>query len=245
VLDESLLAGAPTPWSAGTKVPSGGPKIDRFEVAAPSRLTAGEELPFTLYGSPAGTASARIDGIKGKVALDEVKPGVYQGSYTVKTRDKIAAHTAVTGTLRLGEQERSAVLGQALEQTSAQRSKSIARPVAAKVPACVDCGTVEAVNRVEHEGEGSYLGMIGGGVAGALLGSQVGQGRGTTVAEVVGAAGGAYAGNEIEKRMKTTTHYEVTVRLQNGGTRMVSYPAEPAFTVGSRVRVDNGTLVQI
>jgi len=32
--------------------------------------------------------------------------------------------------------------------------------------------------------------MIAGGVAGALIGSQIGQGRGTTVAEVAGAAVG-------------------------------------------------------
>jgi outer membrane lipoprotein SlyB len=102
---------------------------------------------------------------------------------------------------------------------------------------------VEAVNVIEVKGEGNYLGMIAGGLAGALLGSQVGGGSGRTIATVAGAAGGAYAGNEVEKRMKTTKHHEVIVRLESGGTQAVSYEAEPAFKVGERVRVENGTLV--
>jgi outer membrane lipoprotein SlyB len=104
---------------------------------------------------------------------------------------------------------------------------------------------VEAINVVEVKGEGSYLGMIAGGVAGALLGSQIGQGRGTTVAEVAGAAGGAYAGHEVEKRMKATKHYEVVVRLENGGSQTVSYAAQPGFAVGTRVKVENGTLALV
>jgi outer membrane lipoprotein SlyB len=82
-------------------------------------------------------------------------------------------------------------------------------------------------------------------VVGALLGSQVGHGKGTTVAEIAGAAGGAWAGNEIEKRVKTSKHFDVVVRLENGGTQTVSYPAQPAFGVGSRVRIENGVLVAI
>jgi hypothetical protein len=50
------------------------------------------------------------------------------------------------------------------------------------------------------------------------------------------------AGNEIEKRTRTTTHYEVVVRLAGGGTQTVSYASAPPFTVGQRVRVENGEL---
>ncbi len=102
---------------------------------------------------------------------------------------------------------------------------------------------VEAVNLVELKGDGSYLGKIAGGLLGAVIGSQVGSGRGTTVAQIAGAAGGVYAGNEIEKRMKTTKHYEVVVRLQNGGAQTVSFPNEPGLRIGTRVRVENGALV--
>jgi hypothetical protein len=44
--------------------------------------------------------------------------------------------------------------------------------------------------------------------------------------------------------MKTTKHYEMAVRLENGGSQTVSYAAEPGFRVGDRVKVENGTLVR-
>jgi len=246
VLDDSLQAGAAARSPGGSATANAAPRIDRFEVDPPSRLTPGSELLFTLAGSPGGSASVRINGVKGKLALEEVRAGVYEGAYTVRNRDRIAADTVVTGNLRLGKQERSRVLGRSLAENSnsPERPRASHRPVAA-APACPNCGVVEAVNVVEHKGEGSYLGMIAGGVAGAVLGSQVGRGKGTTIAEVVGAAGGAYAGNEVEKRVKTTKHYEVVVRLENGGSQTVSYPAQPAFSVGTRVKVENGTLVAI
>jgi outer membrane lipoprotein SlyB len=75
--------------------------------------------------------------------------------------------------------------------------------------------------------------MIGGGVIGALLGGQVAhRGTGRTAAQVAGAAGGAWAGNEIEKRVRSTRHYEVVVRLENGGSQTFSYPAQPPLSVG-------------
>jgi len=244
ILDESLVAGAPARWPGGTASASAAPNIDRFDVDPPNRLVPGAELFFTLSGSPGGSASVRIDGVMGKLALEEVRAGVYEGAYTVRNRDRIEVNTVVTGNLRLGNQERSKVLGQALVASSTSRPRTSARRVAAAAPVCANCGVVEAINVIEHEGDGSYLGKIGGGVVGALLGSQIGHGRGTTVAEIAGAAGGAFAGNEIEKRMKTTKHYEVVVRLENGGSQTVSYATQPGFTVGSRVRVENGALVQ-
>jgi hypothetical protein len=36
----------------------------------------------------------------------------------------------------------------------------------------------------------------------------------------------------------------VLVRLDNGGSRTLSYAAQPGLPVGTRVRVENDTLVQ-
>jgi outer membrane lipoprotein SlyB len=248
VLDDALVAGAGARWPGGSASASGTPRIDRFEVDPPNQLTPGAELLFTLAGSPGGSASVRINGVNGKLALEEVSAGVYEGGYTIKNRDKLAANTVVTGNLRLGNQERSMVLGRALVESSpSARPRTGTRRTAAPATAavCTNCGVVEAVNLVEVKGDGSYIGMIAGGVAGALLGSQVGHGTTTTVAEVAGAAGGAWAGNEVEKRIKTTKHFEVVVRLDNGGSQVISYPAQPGFAVGTRVRVENGALVRI
>lgn len=243
VLDEPLVGRANARRSIAKKDRAGTvPRIERFNVVAPpASLVAGEDLILTMTGSPGGAASARIVGVKGKIVLHEVRNGVYEGIYTIKHRDRIAANSAVTGNLRLGERDTSAVLGQSLLSASSAAAPASPR-VRSGLRHCLDCGVVEAINVVEVKGQGTYLGKIAGGVAGIFLGSQIGHGSETTVAQVAGAAGGAYAGNEIEKHMKTTKHYEVVVRLENGGTKTISYAAQPGFAVGAKVKLENDTL---
>lgn len=241
VLDEYLIASA-AKTNAQLKAEAAAAdsilRIDRFEVA-PNQLTTGNDLGFTLYGTPQAKASVRIAGVKGRVFLDETRDGVYEGIYTIKSADRIAADSKVTANLRLGDNSTRAVLGKSLlaSSNSAPNNRRAARQ-------CANCGVVEAVNVIEVKGEGNYLGMIAGGLAGALLGHQVGGGSGKQIATVAGAAGGAYAGNEVEKRMKTKKHFEVITRLENGGTQAVSYETDPGYKVGDKVRVENGTLVR-
>ncbi|MEI7431066.1 MAG: glycine zipper 2TM domain-containing protein [Betaproteobacteria bacterium] len=110
---------------------------------------------------------------------------------------------------------------------------------------CRDCAIVEDIREVKQEGSGSGLGAIGGGVVGGLLGNQVGAGRGKTVGAVVGAVGGAYAGNEIEKSARATRHYEITVRFDDGNTRVFTDSQPPPLQRGDRVRVSNGQLMRM
>lgn len=109
-------------------------------------------------------------------------------------------------------------------------------------PVCTNCGVVASVNAIAQKGEGSGLGAIAGGVLGGVLGHQVGGGTGKKIATVAGAAGGAYAGHQVEKNMKSTTHYDVVVNMNDGTTRTFSYDAQPAFQAGAKVRVVNGAL---
>ena len=242
VLDESLQTGvasrAEAKRVADVAAVAAIPLISRFEVDPPARLDSGTALFFTMAGSPGGTAGVRINGVKGKVSLPEVTAGVYEGAYTIKDRDRISATSGATATLRLGDRETSAVLGQSM--LAAPGRAPSARRAALN---CPNCGVVESINVVEVNGNGSYLGKIAGGVVGAVLGSQVGSGRGTTAAEIAGAVGGAVVGNEIEKRVKKSKHYDVTARLRSGGTQVISFANEPALRVGDKVRVENGTLV--
>ena len=108
---------------------------------------------------------------------------------------------------------------------------------------CSNCGVIESIQIIEVKGDGSYVGKVAGGVVGALLGSQVGKGRGTTAAEIAGALGGAVAGNEIEKRTKSSRHFDVTARLTEGGLQTVTYPNQPPFIVGQKVKLENGVFV--
>ena len=105
---------------------------------------------------------------------------------------------------------------------------------------CASCGVVESVNAVQQKGQGSGIGVVAGGVAGGLLGNQIGGGKGKTAMTVLGAIGGGFAGNEVEKRVRTETVYDVTVRMDDGSTR--SFRRAEALSVGSAVVIDGDTL---
>ncbi len=107
---------------------------------------------------------------------------------------------------------------------------------------CAECGVIESVREIEHRGEGTGLGAVGGAVVGGLLGNQVGSGRGNTAATVIGAVGGVVAGNEIEKRVKSTKGYEVTVRFDDGSSRVISEANAPAWRTGDHVKVVAGVI---
>jgi len=123
------------------------------------------------------------------------------------------------------------------------------RPAAAASPpppaqACMDCGRVMAVKVVEKEGETGAGGVIAGGVVGALLGNQVGRGRGRDVATVAGAVGGAYAGNKIEGNMKKTKTWVVSVRFDNGGERSYNFDSDPGLMSGDAVKAAGNSIVR-
>ncbi|API73560.1 glycine zipper 2TM domain-containing protein [Ralstonia pseudosolanacearum] len=104
-------------------------------------------------------------------------------------------------------------------------------------------GQVTAVTPITtQQGNETGLGMIGGAVVGGLLGNQIGNGNGRTLATVAGAVGGGYAGHEAESYYHRDTSYNVSVRMDNGATRTFTYKAAPGFQVGDRVHVENGSL---
>jgi outer membrane lipoprotein SlyB len=126
---------------------------------------------------------------------------------------------------------------------------SAAPAVVAKSTACADCGVVQSVTAVERQGQVNGvpvgkttigLGTVAGGLLGGLLGNQVGNGNGKTVATVLGAAGGAYAGNTVEKNMKKVTVYDVRVRMDDGTFRNMDIST--AVPVGSKVIVEGKNL---
>lgn len=82
-------------------------------------------------------------------------------------------------------------------------------------------------------GAGSLLGGLGG----AVLGSQIGQGKGSVLAGTLGAVGGAVAGHYAEKGLTDQEGFEYTIKLDNGETVSVTQGLETALTVGQRVNV--------
>ena len=109
---------------------------------------------------------------------------------------------------------------------------------------CDNCGTVTDVKTVKKEGEGSGLGAVAGGVLGGVVGHQIGSGRGNTAATVVGAGAGAYAGHQVEKNQKSTTTYEVVVKMEDGKSRTFNFSKETSYRIGDKIKVVDGKLTK-
>lgn len=120
--------------------------------------------------------------------------------------------------------------------------ETTASAAAAKKSNCRNCGVVKAVRAVEVKGEASGVGAVAGGVVGAVVGHEVVEGKNQGLATIAGGLGGAIAGHEIEKHSKKQKVYRVTVRMDDGTERTVSLAAQPAFGVGSRVKVNGNAL---
>jgi outer membrane lipoprotein SlyB len=238
VLSESLQRGpGPRPAPGGMA-----PRVERFDVRGANDLAPGDELTFTVAGTPGSKVEITIAGSRGVFFLPEIRPGEYSGVYTVRRADRLAPDSAVTATIRNNGRATTAMLGRPLVSGPAPRPMN---PVARY---CSNCATVESVNVIQVQGNAGYLGTVGGAVVGGLLGSQVGSGNGRTAAQIAGVVGGAAVGRNIDNnnaaKAGPSQHYEVTVRYPNGATKAITYANDPGFRVGEKVRVDNNLLTR-
>jgi len=100
-------------------------------------------------------------------------------------------------------------------------------------------GEVRAIEPIRERPPGTGKGAVIGGVLGGVVGNQFGHGNGRAAMTVLGAAGGAVAGNNVERNMnKRIVGYRVSVRLDNGQARTFTEPRLEGLRVGDRVRVD-------
>ena len=151
---------------------------------------------------------------------------------------------AVMGWIPTSVGQNSATVAQAPEQTEsqpeaakpverhAQQPKRVARaepqrrteeaaitpppppPPAAVAAICRECGVIEEVRTVEKPGQASG----------------------------VGAVGGAFGGNQVEKEVKKDKQYQTVVRYDDGSTGTFTQTTAPAWHRGDRVRVINGAI---
>jgi outer membrane lipoprotein SlyB len=121
----------------------------------------------------------------------------------------------------------------------AREPRPAPRPVLAE-------GRVVGIEPITEQGKPSGAGAVIGGVLGAVAGNQIGDGNGRRVATVAGAAGGAFAGNHIEKnRKQTIVGYHVRVEMSNGDERTFRESSLDGLNVGDRVRVQSGLLQRV
>jgi outer membrane lipoprotein SlyB len=67
------------------------------------------------------------------------------------------------------------------------------------------------------------------------VGNQVGHGNGRAAMTVLGAVGGGLAGNEVEKRARAETVFQVRVKFDDGSVRTIEQSTAPK--VGARVEM--------
>lgn len=90
------------------------PTITGFDVDQVSTLRPGTQIDFTLSGTPKARASVRIGGVPRLVVLKETGRGFYEGTYTVRQKDRIAPNAGVVATLSKGNSHTIARLGKTI-----------------------------------------------------------------------------------------------------------------------------------
>jgi outer membrane lipoprotein SlyB len=117
-----------------------------------------------------------------------------------------------------------------------------AAPAAASV--CRECGTVTGIREIAKPRKVG-AGTAAGAAIGGLLGYAVGGNKHRTAGTVVGAAGGAVAGNVIENKAGEGKTYEIGVSFDDGSSRSFHQESHPGWHQGSRVRLVNGALAPL
>lgn len=184
---------------------------------------------FSLSGCSQKTSNEEI--------AKQVKIAVEEAEKTKQEAATAAAPAPAPAAAQVAETPKHVSKPKMVEKTTHKDEAKPVQAAPAEKVVCPNCGVVLSVNEVEVKGKGSGLGAVAGGVAGGLLGNQVGQGSGRDVATVVGAFGGVIAGNEIEKNVKKTKVYDVTVKMENGTERVLRHYTNPNFSAGDKVKV--------
>jgi outer membrane lipoprotein SlyB len=102
-------------------------------------------------------------------------------------------------------------------------------------------GTVISITQDTVQNVNTTAGGIGGALIGGGIGSLFGGGSGQTVATVIGAAGGAYAGSQAAQRSQTFV-WRIGVRYDDGTVATVQQTAAPALRIGDRVRITGNSI---
>ena len=114
-LAAAVASPPPQPVAAPVKPPLAAlPVIERFGVIPVARIEPGAELRFAATGTPGARALLTIDGVVRDLAMTEVRPGNYEGAYTIRRNDNFPASLNITMALEANGQVSRSRLNQAL-----------------------------------------------------------------------------------------------------------------------------------
>ena len=147
-----VCAGALTPpasEAASRRAPP--PQISAFDMEPVDRVAPGAELFFRVQGTPNARATVRIVGVPRTLVLEEVDDGVYEGSYTLRPRDRVSTDSAATVTLRRSGRSSSTTMGHlvAAAPNPPVVQAQPARPAAAPANVVINRFAVRPIDKIE------------------------------------------------------------------------------------------------
>jgi outer membrane lipoprotein SlyB len=110
---------------------------------------------------------------------------------------------------------------------------------------CAGCGVVSEMRVEARDGTANGVGTVTGALVGGVLGHEIGRGGGRGAATVLGAVGGGFAGNAIEKKVKKVEVWRTSVVFKDGSTRTFEDEVDPGLMEGQLVRIEAGHPVRI
>ena len=182
------------------------PAIERFVMNPRGRIEPGRELRFRLVGAPGAEAWVDIPGVIRGVDLVETRPGVYEGTYTVRRRDDPRAFPRAMATLAEGNLRTTARVH--------VRGDDVAQPRDSQPPSITDVTPGEGV-RVGDRGRVhvfARLGDVGSGVDPASVRLRI-DGRDVTAGAHISADEVRFRDNLLDGRH--TAELEVRDRAGN------------------------------
>ena len=175
-------------------------------------------------------------GVSAQTPAPLVAPAPALTPAQLKAQQDLAAAQAAIDKANRDAAEAQAKVAKDLAATQASAAEK-AR-VAQMAGLCDSCGIVTTLKSEKRSGKGGALGILGGAVAGGVLGNQVGGGDGNKIATVGGAVGGAVLGNEIQKRLNRKTIHITSIQMKDGSVRNYESEKAPAWAVGNSVKLD-------
>jgi outer membrane lipoprotein SlyB len=198
---------------------------------------SGVETPAQLAAAPAATTTPAVVAPQAQEPVAQAAPAAEPAPVHHTARHTAPSHSTATTTSGSTGSEGNTTVASTGTGTAPAANTA---PPAPAAPVCTTCGVVDSYDTVQVAGQTNGVGAVAGGVGGAVLGSQVAGHHNKTLGGVIGAIGGGLLGNAIEKHERTTTMYDVHVRMNDGSMRTVRQATQPQ--VGARVNIEGNTL---
>lgn len=195
-------------------------EVRSLDVRTDGDLGPGSRLSFRAVATPRGQAAVRIRGIRERIALREVSPGVYVGRYTIKRGEVVQDDQEVRVMLRLGNRTAAADYTLA-EIMAAPPVANFPPPVVSPqpVPLRIERFGVTPIERIEPGAELRF----------ALDGAP----GGSVMIDLPGVA------NDVALRETRPGHYEGGYTLRRADNLSPSRPIVATLRVGERVVTAN------